>query len=133
MGVAHHSNYAVWFEVGRTDWIRKAGLSYGELENRGFLLPVVDLHCRFISPARYDDTLFIWTWVGEMRGPKITFCYEVCRADEGTLLARGETIHFWTDRNLKRFNLERKEPRLFRLLSERIFPAKRRNDLCFVC
>ena len=121
MGVAHHSNYAVWFEVGRTDLIRKVGLSYGELESRGFLLPVVDLHCRFLSPARYDETLCIWTWVGEMRGPKITFCYKVRRAYEDTLLARGETIHFWTDRNLRRLNLERKEPRLFQLLSERIF------------
>lgn len=120
MGVAHHSNYATWFEVGRTDWIRKVGLSYGELEKRGLLLPVVDLHCRYISPAQYDDTLSIRTWVGEMRGPKITFCYEVYRMDDELLLARGETIHFWTDRNLKRLNLERKEPQLFRLLSERI-------------
>lgn len=124
MGVVHHSNYAVWFEVGRTALIRKIGLSYSEMEERGLLLPVIDLHCRFNAPARYDEKVCVRTWVGEMRGPKITFCYEVFRAEDEALLARGETIHFWTDREMKRFNLERREPRLFRLLSEHTLSGK---------
>ncbi|MDA8354523.1 MAG: thioesterase family protein [Firmicutes bacterium] len=116
MGVVHHSNYAVWFEVGRTALIQEIGISYGELERRGILLPVVDLHCRFNLPARYEEEVRIVTRIREMRGPKITFSYEVRRLTDDVLLARGETIHLWTDREMKRFNLEHREPELFRKL-----------------
>ncbi|PTX63230.1 acyl-CoA thioester hydrolase [Melghirimyces profundicolus] len=116
MGVVHHSNYAVWFEVGRTAFIREIGVSYGELEEQGILLPVVDLHCRFNSPARYEDEVRVLTRVGEMRGPKITFRYEVRRKSDNELVARGETIHMWTDRRMKRFNLKRQKPELYHLL-----------------
>ena len=55
MGIAHHSNYIVWYEVGRTDLCREAGLTYREIEERGFLLVVVEINCSYRTPYRYDD------------------------------------------------------------------------------
>jgi acyl-CoA thioester hydrolase len=110
MGVVHHSQYAVWFEVGRTGLIRRFGLSYGELEGMGILLPVVDLRCRYVAPARFDDRIAVRTQVREIWGPKITFAYEVLRQNDGERLARGQTIHLWVDSDMKPFNFERSHP-----------------------
>ena len=52
MGIVHHSNYAVWFEAGRTDFFKKVGFSYKEIEGRGILLPLYEMNCKFKSPAR---------------------------------------------------------------------------------
>ncbi|OYD08402.1 acyl-CoA thioesterase [Paludifilum halophilum] len=124
MGVVHHSNYAIWFEVGRTDFIRRLGASYKDLEQRGILLPVVDLTCRFVAPARYDDEVRIATRISEARGPKLVFRYEVRRAEDGGVLARGTTTHLWVDRHMKRINLKRSAPDIFEIIS-RGFPASR--------
>ncbi|MDR6226621.1 acyl-CoA thioesterase [Desmospora profundinema] len=110
MGVVHHSQYAVWFEVGRTGLIRRLGISYGELEEKGMLLPVVDLSCRFVAPARFDDVVGVRTQVREMRGSKLTFAYEVVRLSDGGILARGQTIHLWVNPDMKSFNFERTQP-----------------------
>ena len=59
MGVAYHANYFVWFEVGRTDWLRTFGVTYRDLEAEGFLLPVIEAHCEYRASARYDDDLRI--------------------------------------------------------------------------
>ncbi|MFC4075762.1 acyl-CoA thioesterase [Salinithrix halophila] len=117
MGLVHHSNYPVWFEVGRTEMIRELGLSYGELERQGILLPVVDLHCRFIASARYDDEVKILTRVGEVRGPKLVFQYDVQKADTKDLLARGKTTHLWVDTSMKRVSLKETHPKVYQKLS----------------
>ena len=55
MGVAHHSNYFVWFEAGRSDYCRDLGVPYPEWERHGVFLPVVEARCRYKSPLRYDE------------------------------------------------------------------------------
>ena len=57
MGVAHHANYPVWFEIGRTDLIKEMGLSYAQVEERGVMLPLIRLSCTFKQPVRYDEKL----------------------------------------------------------------------------
>ncbi|MFS8514548.1 MAG: YbgC/FadM family acyl-CoA thioesterase, partial [Planifilum fulgidum] len=71
MGVVHHTNYIVWFEVGRTDLLRQLGLSYRDLETRGILLPVVDLSCRYAEAARYDDEIRVLTRIADLNPGKI--------------------------------------------------------------
>src|ERR1044072_8730494 len=65
MGIAHHSNYVVWFEIGRTDLCRASGITYREIEERGRLLVVVEIGCRYRTPFRYDDEVIIHTSVAE--------------------------------------------------------------------
>ena len=59
MGVVYYANYLVWFEVGRTDWLRETGWTYREMEQDGVSLPVIEAHCEYRQPARYDDELEI--------------------------------------------------------------------------
>jgi acyl-CoA thioester hydrolase len=117
MGVVYHANYLVWFEVGRTEWIRKLGYTYKDLEEKGLLLPVVDLHVRYAAPARYDDEVTVRTRITEVAGGKLTFHYEILRRDDGQLLVTGTTTHLWVNREYKRVNLKHAFPALYERLA----------------
>jgi acyl-CoA thioester hydrolase len=102
MGVVYHSNYLVWFEVGRVEILRSLGLSYKQFEAEGFMIAVVEASCRYKSPARYDDEIAIRTRVSSFRGSLIRFAYRVVRVEDETLLAEGETVHLVVDKDMKR-------------------------------
>jgi len=93
MGVAWHGHYLAWFEVGRTDLLRREGVAYRDLENEGLRLPVIEAELRFLRPARYDDVLEIRTRVVEVRGARVRFDYEVHREGTEGPLATGATAH----------------------------------------
>jgi len=96
MGVAHHSAYAPWFEMGRTELLRSSGGNYRDLEAAGVLLAVVKLSIRYKRPARYDDVLSLETSVANLGHVKIEHRYELRRGDE--LLATAETTLACIDR-----------------------------------
>jgi len=98
MGIAHHSNYIVWFEIGRTDLCRATGVTYRQIEEGGSLLVVVEIGCRYRSPFRYDDEVLIRTGLLELTSRKLTFAYELLHAADLTLRAEGFSTHFWLDR-----------------------------------
>lgn len=103
MGVVYHSNYFVWFEVGRVELMRALGLSYREMEkDDGCFIAVVDARCRYKAPARYDDEVIVRTYLKNVRGSLVHFTYELLRAEDGTLLAEGETTHIVTDAHMKK-------------------------------
>ncbi|HEX9859706.1 MAG TPA: thioesterase family protein [Nitrospirota bacterium] len=97
MGFAYYANYLVWFEIGRTELIRESGLTYRELEDKGFMLPVIEASCRYLKPARYDDLVTIRAAVTELKGVRMSFGYEVLL--DGVLLAEGMTRHAFMDKN----------------------------------
>jgi len=99
MGFAHHGVYATWFEMGRSEMLRQSGVSYKELEERGELLPVVDLHIRYKKPARYDEVLRLRSTMAEVTRAKIVFEYELLRGE--MLLATGKTVNACIDREGK--------------------------------
>ena len=93
MGVVYYANYLVWFEVGRTDLLRSSGWSYKEMEVEGYSLPVVEAHCQYCAPARYDDELEVRT-LGALLSPvRLRFEYQVVRSADEVLLATGHTVH----------------------------------------
>lgn len=98
MGIVYHSNYVVWFEVGRGDYMRQRGWDYADLEARGYYLPVSELKARSLAPARYGDLVTVKTWLEELRSRKITFTYEVVKDSTGEILAVGSTKHICTDK-----------------------------------
>lgn len=102
MGIAHHSNYVVWFEIGRTDLCRAAGVSYAEIERRGFLLVVSEIGCRYRSPFRYDDEVVIRTSVAAAASRAMRFAYELRDASGEELRATGFSSHVWLDRETRR-------------------------------
>jgi acyl-CoA thioester hydrolase len=106
MGIVHHANYLVWFEVGRSDLCRQKGFSYKEMEDEhNIRLVVAEAHCRYKSPAFYEDILTIRTKIGEIRSRSIRFVYEVHRASDDSVLAEGDTLHFVTDKHKKVMSL----------------------------
>ena len=90
MGVAHHSAYPVWFEMGRTELLRATGLDYATLEREGVLLAVVTLEVKYQRPARYDDELQLTTTLVSCGHVKIEHRYELRRNDD--LLATARTV-----------------------------------------
>lgn len=118
MGIIHHSNYAVWFEAGRTDFFKKIGFSYKEIEGRGILLPLYEMNCKFKSPARYEDEITIKTSLKEITKVRVIFLYKVINDLDGKLLSLGETMHGWTNRDLKLINAEKTIPEVYHLLSK---------------
>ena len=98
MRVAHHASYLVWFEAGRTEFIRACGRSYAQLEEDGWLLVVIEAHCRYRRPARYDDVLTLRTRLRELGPARVSFGYELVRAADGIVLADGWTVHAAVDR-----------------------------------
>lgn len=81
MGVVYHSNYLVWCEIGRTDYLRHLGTSYAVLEREGLKLAVADANIRYHAPARYDDIVQIETWIERAQSRALTFNYEIYRMD----------------------------------------------------
>lgn len=98
MGVVYYANYFVWFEVARTDWLRETGWSYREMETEGVSLPVIEAHCDYRQPSRYDDEIDIRTRATLLSAVRIRFDYEVFR-EESLLTATGYTVHAAVDLN----------------------------------
>ena len=102
MGIAHHSNYLIWFEAGRSDFCRDRGFSYKDMEEReGALLVVAESYVRYKSPAFYEDVLLVRVRIGEIRSRSLRFVYEIVRRSDEALIAEGETLHLVTDEQKK--------------------------------
>jgi acyl-CoA thioester hydrolase len=98
MGIAHHSNYIVWFEIGRTDLCRLTGFPYLEIERRGLLLVVTEVSCRYHTPYAYDDEVVIRTTVAGAGSRMIRFAYDLRDASGERVHATGESAHVWLDK-----------------------------------
>ena len=91
MGVVYHARYLVWLDMARTEYLRRQGMSYRELEDRGYRLAVGDVAIRYRQPARYDDLVRIRCWVEDAGSRRVTFGYAVEREPDGALLATATT------------------------------------------
>lgn len=102
MGVVYHSNHLIWFEVGRVEFMRQMGFSYRDMErDDGRFIAVAEVTCRYRAPVYYDEEVLIRTQLRHVRESVIIFRYELSRAEDGTLLAEGETTHIVTDAKMK--------------------------------
>ena len=102
MGVAYHTHYLVWCEIGRTDFIREFGKSYADIErDDGVLLAVAEANVRYAASARYDDLVTVETWIERAQSRIVTFGYEIYRDEPGprVLLATATTRLIALDRN----------------------------------
>lgn len=114
MKVVYHSNFIVWFEIGRVELLRKFGFRYRDMETEDDChIAVVDVRCRYKSPAFYDDELIIRTTLKHIRGSMMTFHYEVIRTPDNTVLAEGETTHIVVNSRFEKTTLPDKYARAF--------------------
>lgn len=96
-GYAYHGAYFAWFEVGRTDWLRKRGMTYVDLMAQGVHLPVVSTEAKFLRSVAYDDCLEIKTTLANVTGVRLRFLYELRRENEPETLTRAHTEHAAVD------------------------------------
>ena len=113
MGVVYHTNYLVWCEVGRTDFIRQRGMSYADIERAGIGLAVSELSARFHAAARYDDLIRVRTTLADLRSRGITFDYLITNAATGDRLVTARTALVSIDRSGRLVALPNEIRRLF--------------------
>lgn len=120
MGIVYHANYFVWFEIGRTEFFRQLNMNYKELEEENILLPVIDVGCKYIQSAKYDDEIVIKTRITKLKGVKLVFSYEIIRKNDNVLLAEGYTKHAFVTKELKPVNFKKKMPHVWEALDQSI-------------
>ena len=97
MGVVYYGHYAQFYEIGRTEAIRQIGYTYKEIEALGIIMPVVEIHSKFLRPAKYDDLIMVKTTLREMpANHKITFYAEIFN-EQDKLLNTGEVVLYFLD------------------------------------
>jgi len=102
MGIVYYANYLVWMEIGRAEFCRAAGIRYKDMEGEGGVrLAVVDAHCRYLHPARYDEEIIVKTRIARANRRMVEFAYEISDARDGSELATGETKHIFLGADLK--------------------------------
>lgn len=116
-GIVHHSAYIPYLEIARTDFMRRLGFPYVEMERDGLNLSVVDLHLRYRQSARYDDLLRVSCWVERMTHVSVTLGYTVLREADDATLATGNTKLACVDRATGR---PRRLPRAFAETLQRV-------------
>lgn len=116
MGIVYHSNYIIWFDIARTEFLRSLGYSYKELEDEGVWLPVIEVGCKYKSPVKYDEEVEIEAYIEKLSRVKITFGYKVYKGNE--VMIEGTTSHGFTNNKLKPIGLNRVRPEVFERLSQ---------------
>jgi acyl-CoA thioester hydrolase len=113
MGIVYYAHYLVWFEIGRTDWLRETGWSYRAMEDEGLALPVIEATCHYKAAARYDDEVEIRTRGRSVSALRIAFDYNIVRRSDGQQLAEGSTVHVTLDRTGRPVRLPARVAELF--------------------
>src|ERR1700687_2110078 len=109
MGVVYYANYLVWMEVGRVELCKACGFNYRDMETEdGILLAVAEAHCRYKSPARFDDEVIVKTWIEKAGARMVVFAYEMRLAGTGRAPATGHTRHVFVSREMKPTHLPQK-------------------------
>ena len=117
MGIAHHSRYYVWFEAARTDFIKNAGISYGEMEKRGVMLPVTETQCKYIKSLTYEDEFVVKCYLVSLSVARCEFKYEVYKGNK--LCAAGKTGHGFVDSaSFRPINLKKTHPDMWDMLEK---------------
>lgn len=110
MGIVYHANYYIWFEVARTEFIRSIGMSYKVFEENGILIPLIECSCKYFEGATYDDEVIIQSYIEKLSSVRIVYNYNVIRASDNKLLAKGSTIHAIVNSEFKIINLKKANP-----------------------
>ena len=101
MGVVYHANYLLYYEMGRTEYMRARGYAYSEMEREGFSLAIVEASLKYHANVSYDEEIIIRTRIGDLTRVQVTFYYQVFKADGEVLLSEGSTRLACVGRDMK--------------------------------
>ncbi len=117
MGIVHHSRYYPWFEQARTDFIKRSGLTYSEMERMGIMLPLTETQCRYLYGLKYEDEVLVTCRIDKLTVARIEFSYEVFRLPDMTKASEGRTKHGFVGMDFKPINLKKTFPDVWEKLS----------------
>ena len=118
MGIVHHSVSPIWYEVGRTEFLRKIGLSYSQMEEIGIFTPLVELSSKYFEPADYEDELVVKTKIGKMTPARIVIEYEIYKEGKEKPINIGSTTHALVGKDLKPINVKKHFPEIYETLKK---------------
>ena len=114
MGVAHHAVYPIWYELARTEYIKKFGLTYSQMEEMGIITPLVDLHCRYGGSARYEDELLVSARITALTPARVVFGFSIRRRGEEHPFHTGSSTLAWVDKaTFRPVNMKKRFPDLY--------------------
>lgn len=122
MGIIHHSVYAVWYELARTDFIKQIGMSYSQMEEMGVMLPLIELNCKYLQATRYEDELTVETRIVNLTPVRIEFGYTIYKKGIERAMSTGSTLHVWTDKNLLPMNMRKRYPEIYQSILDIMEP-----------
>ncbi|MGZ3577583.1 MAG: acyl-CoA thioesterase [Syntrophales bacterium] len=93
MGIVYHTNYIKWFEIGRTELLRGVGIVYAEMEAQGYNLPLTEVYCNYLFPAKYDQIVVVETELEYLKRASMKFIYTIWDEDREKALVEGYTVH----------------------------------------
>ncbi len=93
MGIVYHTNYIKWFEIGRTELLRSVGIVYAEMEAQGYNLPLTEVYCNYLFPAKYDQIIVVETELEYFKKASMKFVYTIWDEDREKAMVEGYTIH----------------------------------------
>ena len=93
LGIVYHTNYIKWFEIGRGELLRELGIPYSQIENMGYYLPLTEVNCHYLSPARYDQIVLIETQIIFVTRASIKFRFLIWDEKQEKTLVEGESVH----------------------------------------
>ncbi len=118
MGIVHHSVYPIWYELARTDLSKLAGFPYSKMEEDGVLTPLVELNCKYIKPAYYDDELVVTATVSKLTPARIVFYYEVFKDDSDKPINTGYTVHAIVNKDMRPINTKKLFPDIYQTMEK---------------
>ena len=116
MGIVHHSVYPIWYELARTNLSKEAGFPYSKMEEMGIMTPLVELNCKYYSPAYYDDELIVTATVSKLTPARVVFSYEVYREGSDKPINTGHTVHAIVNKDMKPINTKKLYPEIYKAL-----------------
>lgn len=97
MGIVYHTNYIKWFEIGRTELLRNIGVVYAQIEMQGYNLPLTEVYCHYLLPAKYDQLIIVETSLEYLKRASMKFNYVIWDEDMKKTMVEGYTIHACTN------------------------------------
>ena len=118
MGIVHHSVYPIWYELARTDLSKLADFPYSKMEEEGLLLPLIEVNCKYCSPAYYDDELVVTATVSKLTPVRIVFYYEVFRKNQEKPINTGYTVHAIVNKDMRPVNTKKIFPEIYKAMEK---------------
>lgn len=120
MGIMHHSNYIRIFEEARVDFLIQAGMPFEKIEEKGLMMPVISVECKFEYPLRFDEPFAVYPVITKFSGTRLDVSYTVISRLSGKICARGSSSHCFTDNDLRPVRTKKTFPDVYKIFAESV-------------